>query len=304
MEDSVRIPFWKLQSIGNDFPLVHLADIDTILKPDAEAPAPDATPFLEQLSIAICDRRFGVGGDGLLSVGMEGDALRLRMFNPDGTEDFCGNGIRCAAIHAHGEGWVGDAFNVLHLDKSVAVKIADGLVTTILGPADYDPEKVPHTAFGQLFNTNIWSGMDAGQPMSLFGSALTTGSTHVIFPTIQLPDAESFASVSAKIEVAPLFPKRTSVIWSQELAADRLQILIWERGVGETLGCGTGASAAAADYLRRKGRGGTVFVSSKGGALRIRMDAWDAPIEVIGVAEQVYRGTFLFADAISAAPGK
>jgi diaminopimelate epimerase len=235
---------------------------------------------------------------------MEGDAVRLRMFNPDGSEDFCGNGIRCAAIHAHAEGWVGDDFAILHLDKRVEVKISDGLVTTILGTAGYDPEKVPHKAFGQLFNTNIWSGMDGGQPMSLFGSALTTGSTHVVIPTDKLPDTESFASVSAKIEVDPLFPNRTSVIWSHELSPDKLELLIWERGVGETLGCGTGASAAAADYLRRKGRGGTVFVSSKGGALRIRMEAWDAPIEVVGVAEQVYRGTYLFRDVTSAAPGK
>lgn len=279
----LRIPFWKLQSIGNDFPLVHFTDV--------------GNSSLERLAITMCDRRFGVGGDGLLAAGLEGDAVRLRMFNPDGTEDFCGNGIRCAAVHAHAEGWVGDAFTILHLDKKVEVRIGDGHVTMNLGPADYTPEKVPHCAFGELFNTSIWSGMDDGNPVNVFGSALTTGSTHVVLPINQLPDAEGFESISPKIEVAPLFPKRTSVIWSQELAPDRLQILIWERGVGETLGCGTGASAAAADYLRRKDRGGTVFVSSKGGALRIRMDAWNAPIEVVGIAEAVYRGAFRYIGA-------
>ncbi|RYG31978.1 diaminopimelate epimerase, partial [bacterium] len=69
--------FWKVQAIGNDFPLVRLEDVET-----AALPA---------LAISMADRRFGVGGDGLLGVGTDPDGeLRLRMFNPDGTEDFCG----------------------------------------------------------------------------------------------------------------------------------------------------------------------------------------------------------------------
>ncbi len=291
--------------MGNDFPLVHSSDVigspsapELTADPEslaATASANDlerATSVLSNLAVAICDRRFGVGGDGLLALDRPDDALRLRMFNPDGTEDFCGNGLRCAAVHARALGWVGEQFVIRHLDREVASRIQDGFVTMTLPPADYNPERVPHKAFGELFNATVWSGMDCGNALSLFGSALTTGSTHTIIPTAQLPDQESFESVSARIEVDPLYPNRTSVIWSQEIAPDRLQILIWERGVGETLGCGTGASAAAADYLRRKDRGGEVFVSSKGGALRVRMSAWDAPIEVTGEAEALFHGEF------------
>ena len=72
-----EVPFVKVEAIGNDFPLINEAD---------------ARGDLPSLSIAMCDRHFGVGGDGLLTVRMEDDAVRLRMFNPDGTEDFCGNG--------------------------------------------------------------------------------------------------------------------------------------------------------------------------------------------------------------------
>ncbi|AIE84221.1 diaminopimelate epimerase [Fimbriimonas ginsengisoli] len=315
-----RIPFWKLQSVGNDFPLVHLADIDAALEferqeelakapeiapaqvvkecsvtPDQALPDPGkATEFLGRLSIAICDRHFGVGGDGLLAMGMEGEAVRLRMFNPDGTEDFCGNGIRCAAVHAHAMGWVGSDFTIKHLDREVPTHIGEGQVSTVIGIADYDPKKVPHTGFGEIFNRTVWSGMDGGQPLSLFGSALTTGSTHVVIPTTALPDQEIFESVSAKIEVDPQFPDRTSVIWSKEVAPNQLELMIWERGVGETLGCGTGSSAAAADYLRRKGRGGTVEIKSKGGTLQVEMSDWTAPIQISGTAEQVYRGEFAF----------
>lgn len=128
--------------------------------------------------------------------------------------------------------------------------------------------------------------------MSLFGSALSTGSTHVVILTDHLPDEESFLSVSPKIEVDPLFPIRTSVIWAEETAEDSLRLLIWERGVGETFGCGTGATAAAADYMRRKGRGGTVSVTSKGGTLRVSASSWDSILTLEGQAEIVYRGRF------------
>jgi len=328
-----RLPFWKLQSIGNDFPTVHLEDIVAhlqagnapvapvveaptepaasptettpmtiadVLTVDAPAAAPkpshfDITEYLAKLSLSICDRHFGVGGDGLLAMGMEEGAVRLRMFNPDGTEDFCGNGIRCAAVHAHAMGWVGDEFVVRHLDREIQTRIVDGQVATVIGLASYEPNKVPHKGFNELFDATVWNGVDSGHPMNLFGSALTTGSTHVIIPTIKIPGDDSFESVSAKIEVSSLFPDRTSVIWAQEVVPDRLLIRIWERGVGETLGCGTGASAAAVDYLRRKNRGGTVEVTSRGGTLKVQMAAWDQPITLTGTAETVYSGEYLLA---------
>jgi diaminopimelate epimerase len=147
---------------------------------------------------------------------------------------------------------------------------------------------------GELFNATIWSGIDAGMPLSLFGSALTTGSTHVVIQTYSLPDDDTFRSVSAKIEIDPMYPQRTSVIWAQEAGPDELKIRIWERGVGETQGCGTGSSAAAADYLRRKNRGGLVKVQNPGGTISVSMDRWSAPITITGEAHVRFRGRFLF----------
>jgi diaminopimelate epimerase len=282
-----KLPFWKVQSIGNDFPLIHIEDFKPLIDPTSTIDFE-----LARLAAIICDRRFGVGGDGLLTVEKEDDAIRLRMFNPDGTEDFCGNGIRCAANHVHLLGWVGDAFTVRHLGREVPIRIQNGHVFSVIGVADYTPENVPVEG-PELFNTTVWSGIDGGTPLSLMGSSLSTGSTHTIIPTISLPDDESFVSVSAQIEVDPKFPMRTSVIWRQELSENVLKIRIWERGVGETLGCGTGSAAAAADYLRRKGRGGAVEVQNPGGSVVVRMDKWDAPIEVQGIAHEVYKGSFL-----------
>jgi diaminopimelate epimerase len=281
--------FWKVQSIGNDFPLVHLTDVQEV----AEAKSASLDFMLASLAVQMSDRRFGVGGDGLLALGREEDDLRLRMFNPDGTEDFCGNGLRVAAWHAHLEGWTGRTCTIRHLNRVVPVEIhEDGRVSTVIGQASYDPAEVPHSGFGELFNETVWSGMDSGMPMNLFGSALTTGSTHVVIPTASLPDDDSFQSVSSKIEVATQYPQRTSVIWRREEEPMHLRIRIWERGVGETFGCGTGSSAAAADYLRVKQKGGAVRVENPGGTLTVSMDRWDAPITVEGLAEQVYIGEF------------
>lgn len=274
----MNLPFWKVESIGNHFPLLHAEDLP-------------ADVSVNDLAISLCASHFGIGGDGLLILGQEESDLRLRMFNPDGTEDFCGNGIRCAAVHAHGLGWVGDSFMIQHRNQSVNVVICGGVVSTTIGPADYTPEAIPLKG-PRLFNATVWSGMESGMPLSLFGSVLTTGSTHAIIPTMSIPDDDSFISVSRLIENDEKFPERTSVIWVQELELNRLKIRIWERGVGETMGCGTGSSAAAADYLRRKNRGGMVEVQNPGGSVKVSMDRWDSPITVEGSAREVFRGVW------------
>src|SRR5690349_20338591 len=94
--DSVRkmregIPFFKVESVGNDFVLVEREKVEGV--------------DLPQLAIESCRRHFSIGADGLLVIWQEGKDVELRMFNPDGTEDFCGNGIRCASVVANYLGW-------------------------------------------------------------------------------------------------------------------------------------------------------------------------------------------------------
>ena len=226
-----------------------------------------------------------------MAVGKEGSDLRLRMFNPDGTEDFCGNGLRCAALHAQGQGWVGAQFAIRHLDRLVPTQIAGDLIRTELGPASYLPEDIP-VQFEQdrdnTFDRVVWQ--DSSR--SIRGSVLTTGSTHTIIPG-PLPDDATIDDLGPKIENAPQFPTRTSVMWVETLAPMVLQIRIWERSVGETQGCGTGSSAAAVDYLRRLGRGGTVEVRNPGGTVWVTAEAWNAPVSVKGEAREVFAGTWL-----------
>lgn len=294
------LPFWKLQSIGNDFPLVHISDVvaldPTLFGRVTVPPAESANPLTAQLSelaIRMCDRHFSIGGDGILTVELVEGLVKLRMFNPDGTEDFCGNGIRVAARHVFDLGWVPEAFTIKHLDRDVPMQVERNLIKTGIGLATYEPEKVPHTGMYEIYNGTVWTGMDSGIPLSLFGSALSTGSTHTIIQTDSIPQDDTFESVSAKIEHDPKFPLRTSVIWTHRLEPDVLEIRIWERGVGETLGCGTGSTAAAADFMRRRSRGGRIEVRNPGGTVWVSADSWNSPLALEGEAFSVFEGQFL-----------
>jgi len=90
--------------------------------------------------------------------------------------------------------------------------------------------------------------------------------------------------------MSPVFPSRTSVIWTQPLGERELKLRIWERGVGETLGCGTGTSAAAAVWFRRHGLSGEVLVHNPGGDLVVSMDSWDGAIRLTGRAHEPFSG--------------
>lgn len=276
----IGIPFWKVVAIGNHFPLFRFEDVKTV--------------DLAQLAQQVCRHHFGIGGDGILVVEpMTQEKFKLRMFNPDGTEDFCGNGIRCAAEWSYQYNWVGSRFEIEHFGKVVSVERDDtGKITTELGVASYQPEDVPTNIHGELFDDVIFAERLDGVSVILHGSALSTGSTHVILPTGMLPADEEFRTVSSKIEHDARFPMRTSVIWSQ-VDAGKLRIRIWERGVGETQGCGTGSSAAAVDYFRRLDTGGEVEVINPGGSVFVRADAWYRPVKISGTAQILFSGEFL-----------
>ena len=279
------IPFWKVESIGNDFVLFHEEDILACAGNDPET-------FIRQLTISASERRFGIGSDGVLIIARDGNNLRLRMFNPDGTEDFCGNGLRCAAVHATKQGWVGEQFVIHHHGIDVPTRVCgEGCIETQLATASYAPEVVPVNFREDPSNTfdrkPLWQGMN------IDASSLSTGSTHTIVWQGSLPEDEEFFHLGPLIENDAQFPERTSVIWAVETAPMKLQIRIWERGAGETLGCGTGASAAAVDYLRRQKIGGSVEVTSKGGSVQISAPSWDAPLLVRGVAEELFVGRYL-----------
>lgn len=302
---TATLPFVKTQSIGNDFVLVREEALASFLR--------EAERSLEDVVVPICARRFGVGADGLLVYRPDGDVVHQRMFNPDGTEDFCGNGLRCTAAHAYRARQVPDEFVFHHLGFSIPCSVTrNGYVKTTLSAARWRDHEVPVLPQSEPRSSDL-SGMvtalDAvGEtPMttrtlrvSVGGAetpvrviALNTGSTHAVAFVDALPTDPWFARASAQIETHPLFPERTSVVWVVEAGRDVLRLRIWERGVGETLGCGTGSAAAAVAYLRRNGRGGhgRVRVHNPGGSLTYDLpEGWSGPMTAIGRAETLYEG--------------
>jgi diaminopimelate epimerase len=268
---SPTIPFWKVVSIGNDFVLVRLEDVE-----------PEALP---SLSRAACIRRTSVGADGLLAVGREEGDLRMRMFNPDGTEDFCGNGLRAAGLWAVRQGWTGPDLAIRHQGALVACSVSGDEVETVLPGASFAPSRVPLSLAGELFARDVaWPG--GARRVS---SALTTGSAHtVLFCDLPPPPGE-VETLGPMIEHHPWFPERTSVIWAWP-EADGLAIRIWERGAGETQGCGTGSAAATVAWFRLHGRAGTMAVRNPGGDVQVEMARWDAPMRLRSTAAVVYEG--------------
>lgn len=253
------LAFTKMQAVGNDFVVLRAQDSLT----DAE---------LSELAATSCHRHFGVGADGLLTYAPTDTGLQFRIFNADGSEDtMCGNGLRCAV--------------------KLAVERGEAPVS---GVAQTRAGTVPYTLLSsgavtvQLPPPQFWEHGVAE------GTTVDTGSVHTVLLTPLLPDDATFFARSPKIETAPVFPEKTSVMWTQMSGANELTLRIWERGVGETLGCGTGACAAAVVALAtgRASHAEPVVVHSRGGAVRVEWSGHaEATICLTGEAHTVFSGT-------------
>lgn len=278
-----------MQGVGNDFVVIDAAEWP-------------ANMSLSDLAVLTCDRKFGIGADGLLVVARETDtdtAFRMWMFNPDGSEDMCGNGLRCVSLWAHGKAWMGDQteFTVTVKDGTRLVRRLEvsedgrsGSFGVDMGVPQFAPEKLPFCAPGEAQVVQYPLTID-GETFSI--TAVNTGSTHTVIFGPQ-PNEETFQRVSPLIENHSLFPERTSVLWATPAGNKVIAIRIWERGAGETLGCGTGACAAgvAAALNGYADFNAPTDIVSKGGTLRITWPGEDASVDMVGPAQIVYTGDF------------
>lgn len=279
-----RLPFTKMQGVGNDFVVVdgrHAGDTDWSV-----------------LAMEICDRRIGVGADGLLVLDDTHSAdIMMRMYNPDGTPDVCGNGLRCIARYAVEHGVVdGETLRIATLAGVRAAQMhraADGAITAVtvnMGVPHFDPPTIPMRV--PLERVMDYS-LELEEGLRLPITALSTGSTHAVTFVETLPDDEVFYSVSPQVEEHPLFPARTSLMWCQVETPSCLHLRIWERGAGETWGCGTGACAAAVAAVLHAyaAPNAPIRVRSHGGELIVRWEPGGA-IEMTGPAETIYAGAY------------
>lgn len=269
--------FTKVQAAGNDFIL-----FDCLQEPEL--------PW-SSLAPRLCDRHRGIGSDGLLivlpSVGAD---FRMRMFNPDGTEDFCGNGLRCVARYLHATG--------LHRQSELILETIQGARQLRFLPGDGTPGIEANMGVPRWDAAAIPARGPAdplvGVPLEVAGvplvlTSLSTGTAHTVLFREELPDDALFLSVSPALETHEWFPERTSVLWCQAEVYGRLRLRIWERGVGETLACGSGVCAAAAAAVRHGLAGKErVEVFCPGGAFQVRWEGSEQWLR--GPAEIVFEG--------------
>ncbi len=272
-----------MQGVGNDFVVIDgrkLTHIDWA-----------------SVAVEVCQRRIGIGADGLLVIENSDTAdLKMRMFNPDGSPDVCGNGLRCVARYAFERGLTNKP--KFEIETLIDVRPAEILldangrfsgVTVGMNHPQFQAKDIPINASGSLLNYPL--ELPDGTTLKI--SAVSTGSTHSVTFVSELPNDATFLRISPQVENHPIFPERTSLMWCKRESPTQLRIRIWERGAGETWGCGTGACAAAVMAKMHTGGSDTepITVSSIGGDLVIDWEM-GKPIQMTGPAKFVFDGTF------------
>ena len=276
----MTLNFLKMHGLGNDFVLVDgLAD-------------PAAAEVAAASAESLCDRHFGVGADGvvLLLAGSQA-ALRMRIFNPDGSEaEMCGNAMRCLARYAYERGLTKETtFAVETLSGPVypTVNLLNGKVGSVsvdMGAPRFQADEIPMR----------WpTSPVVEQPLrvgdgTLLVTCLSMGNPHCV---IFVDDVAGVPvrKLGPQIEHEPAFRNRVNVEFAQVTSRTTIRVRVWERGAGETLACGTGACAAAVASVVTKRADRKVTVSLNGGDLAIEWRA-DDHVLMTGAADYVFEG--------------
>jgi len=267
------IRFTKVHGLGNDFILV---DGRRDRVPDDPARA----------AVAWCDRHFGIGADGLvvLSPSEKADVV-MRIFQPDGSEaEMCGNAVRCVANYLRGQGAAGTVTVETLSGVKRASLLAGGLVRVDMGTPRLEREEIPMTGPpGRVLDEALEAGGAVVQV-----TAVSMGNPHCL---IFVPDVEAapVTVMGPVIEHHPAFPKRTNVEFVQVQDRGHVRVRVWERGVGETMACGTGAAAVAVGAFLTGRTEPTVKVRLAGGELELEY-ASDGRVYMTGPGSAVYTG--------------
>ncbi|RYG22401.1 diaminopimelate epimerase [bacterium] len=266
------MPFSKMQGIGNDFVVLDA------LRGDLPSVDPVA------LAPLVCERRRGVGGDGILLV-ERGDTapFRMRMWNPDGSEsEMCGNGLRCAAVLLRERGYASETAEIETGAGVLKVRFIGEDVAVDMG--------IARLSRGQI-------GM-AGAPEEQFveadlgegtlATAVSMGNPHLVV-FVDDVDSVDLEPRGRHLERHTVFPQRTNVHFVQVLSPDEVKVRVWERGAGATLACGTGACAVAVAGVETGRLARRATVNLPGGPLTIEV-AEDRRVTMTGPAVTVFEG--------------
>jgi diaminopimelate epimerase len=301
----IRLPFTKYHGLGNDFVV-----LDRLR---------GGRPITARLAAAVCDRHRGAGADGVLTLSPSRRAsFRMHIFNADGSvAEMCGNGVRCAVKHAVERARVaprltgararaflaamgfaagpGARWSVYDVETGngvlpCAAEIRAGEVAAVavdMGAPILDRPRIPMRGRGVFVERAV-----RVNGRTFTGTAVSMGNPHlVLFHRDDRRDAETFGPA---LETSPLFPRRTNVEFARAAGPRELRVVVWERGVGVTMACGTGACAAATAFAiaGKVPFDREVTVRLPGGPLGVVVREDLGAVYMKGPAARVYEGVY------------
>lgn len=271
--------FTKMHGCGNDYVYVNLFE--------EKIPDPAA------LSIQISDRHFGIGSDGLITIGPSEIAdFRMRIYNADGSEaEMCGNGIRCVAKYVYDHGLTDQT--EISVESGAGIKyltlyVENGKVAQVrvdMGEPILKPEEIPVIAEGEKV---------VAEPIEVCGkewkmTCVSMGNPHAVVFVDDVADFE-LEKYGPHFENHPRFPKRTNTEFVQLVSREEAIMRVWERGSAETWACGTGTCATVMACILNGYTDHKVLVHLRGGDLTIEYDEKNNHVFMTGPATEVFHG--------------
>ena len=269
-----KVQFSKWQGLGNNYIVLHNEEIPFELTP-------------ERVRL-LCDRNLGIGSDGIMVIGARTgeDRFGIRIYNSDGSEaEMCGNGVRMVARKLKMEGSISGDTVVLETGAGEIVpRLGDGYMVTVdMGIARFGGEKL--------------SGFDdecVEESLNAAGRSFTftfvdVGNPHAVIQSPWPLELVPLHEIGPMIEEHRFFPRKANVEFVKVLGEHQARVRVWERGVGETRSCGTGATATAVALVRTGQCRSPVTVELPGGRLVVEVRP-DWRVFMTGPAEEIYHG--------------
>lgn len=272
--------FTKMQGAGNDY--IYLNCFED---------APPENP--SELSRKLSDRHFGIGSDGMILISPSKVAnLKMDVYNADGSRaEVCGNGLRCVGKYAYERGiFKGTELSVETLAglKRLTLNVEAGVVKSVrvnMGIPILKPSDIPVDAEGENY---IGKPIEAGGCV-YHATAVSMGNPHCVIFTDSVDNLD-LRKIGEEIEYHRLFPRRTNVEFAEMIGTNTIKVRVWERGAGETLACGTGASAVLVAAVLNGKCGRSANIVLRGGELSAQWDEITNEVYLTGGAEFVFDG--------------
>jgi diaminopimelate epimerase len=274
--------FTKMQGAGNDFVVIQPKDTDR---------------DWSKVAVRACDRRFGIGADGIILALPSNKAdLRMRIFNADGSEaETCGNGLRCLAKFAVLNNLVAAGTREIRIETIPGISLVRleyketdlDRIQVGMGTPKFKPVEIPVAIEGNQIPILDYPLLIDGNQLKL--SFVSMGNPHAIFFNNNSVSDYPLREIGPKVENNPLFPKRINFEIARIINRRKIEMRVWERGAGETLACGTGACAVAVAARLHGYVDNQVDITLPGGVLNIQWDG-KGEVQMSGPAEVVFTG--------------